>query len=494
MNVTELVRAPEGKTLEFKRDLSSLQPILKTLIAFANTAGGTLVIGVQDDGAVVGVTDALREQERLASSIAENIRPIMMLDIGLASCEDKTLLLVRVPHWRGPFYLRAEGPQNGVYVRVGSTNRRADPALLSEMQRTIAGLSFDQMPCSDLAADDLDPERIQHYFAAIGRAASQSYLESLGVLVAQAGRLTPSYGGLILFGRDAPRQRLFPDARVSCARFRGADRVDFLDRLDIDGTVLDALEEAPKFIRRNTRLAARIVTMRRQDIPEYPEVALREILVNAVAHADYSLSGMPIRVAIYADRLVVENPGVLPFGMTLEDLKAGVSRIRNRVIVRVLRELGLVEEWGTGYRRVMQACVEGGYPTPIWQELGAAFRVIFRPHPAAADATGVPSDVSAIVGGGKTVNGAHQTVRESHETYETLNETVRRGYETINARQQWFVSQIVAGRQPNWTDLAAQWRVSRATAMRDIAELKAQGLIEFVGAPKTGIYRLVKRA
>ncbi len=147
--------------------------------------------------------------------------------------------------------------------------------------------------------------------------------------------------------------------------------MDFLDRLDIEGTVLDALEEAPKFIRRNTRLAARIVTMRRQDIPEYPEIALREVLVNAVAHADYSLTGMRIRVAIYANRLEVENPGMLPFGMTLDDLKAGVSRIRNRVIVRVLRELGLVEEWGTGYRRVMQACEEGGYPPPVWQELGA---------------------------------------------------------------------------------------------------------------------------
>jgi ATP-dependent DNA helicase RecG len=312
----------------------------------------------------------------------------MTPEIDLASHDGKTLLIVSVPHWRGPFYLRSEGPQDGVYVRLGSTNRRAGPELLAELQRSLAGLSFDQLPCADLSADDLDPERIRRYFAAIGREVSQMHLESLGVLVSQAGRLTPSHGGLILFGRDAPRQRLFPEARVSCARFRGVERIDFLDRLDIEGTVLEALEETPKFIRRNTRLAARIVTMRRQDIPEYPEVALREVLVNAVAHADYSLTGMRIRVAIYANRLEVENPGMLPFGMTLEDLKAGVSRIRNRVIVRVLRELGLVEEWGTGYRRVMQACEEGGYPPPTWQELGSALRVVFQPHPEAADRGG----------------------------------------------------------------------------------------------------------
>lgn len=129
------------------------------------------------------------------------------------------------------------------------------------------------------------------------------------MLISQAGRLTPSHGGLILFGRDALRQRLSPEARVSCVRFRSVERVGFLDRLDIEGTVLEALEETPQFIRRNTRLAAKIMTMCRQDVPEHPEVALREVLVNVVAQADYSLSGMRSRVAIYANRLEVKNPG-----------------------------------------------------------------------------------------------------------------------------------------------------------------------------------------
>jgi ATP-dependent DNA helicase RecG len=481
MNVSELLTAAEGKTLEFKRDLSSLQPILKTLVAFANTSGGTLVSGVQDDGVVVGIADALREEERLASSIADGIRPAMTPEIDIVSHDGKTLLMARVPHWRGPFYLRSEGPEDGVYVRLGSTNRRAGPELLAELQRALSGLSFDQMPCADLSADDLDPERIRRYFAAIGRQFSQEHLASLGVLVAQAGRLTPSHGGLILFGRDAPRQRLFPEARVSCARFRGVERVDFLDRLDIEGTVLDALEETPKFIRRNTRLAAKIVTMRRQDIPEYPEVALREVLVNAVAHADYSLTGMRIRVAIYADRLEVENPGRLPFGMTLDDFKAGVSRIRNRVIVRVLRELGLVEEWGTGYRRVTQVCEEGGYPPPAWQELSAALRVIFKPHPEAADEESELNDVPDV-----PIN-VH-----ANEPINEPDEPINEPDEPINTRQQWFIAQIMAGRQSGWADLAEKWQVSRATARRDITGLKLRGLIEFVGARKTGFYRLTK--
>lgn len=466
MNVTELIAAPEGKTLEFKRDLSSLAPVMKTLVAFANTAGGVLVIGIADDGALVGVDHPLAEEERLASTIADNIRPAMTPEIDLVSHQGKTLLLVRVPHWRGPFYVRAEGPQEGVYIRLGSTNRRAGPEMLAELQRSLAGLSFDQLPCPDLSADDLDVTRLERYFAAIGRTVSKEHLESLGVLVPQAGRLAPSHGGLILFGRDGPRQRLFPAARISCARFRGADRVDFLDRLDIEGTVLEALEETPKFIRRNTRLAARIVAMHRQDIPEYSEIALREVLVNAVAHADYSLSGMPIRVAIYADRLEVENPGLLPFGMTLDDFKAGVSRIRNRVIVRVLRELGLVEEWGTGYSRIIRACEESGHPLPAWRELGAVIRVNFQPHPDVSEGDDKANSITA---------------------HETINETIN---ETVNTRQQWFLDQLGAGKQVGWTHLAQQSGVSRATARRDIADLKARGLIEFVGARKTGRYQL----
>jgi len=239
---------------------------------------------------------------------------------------------------------------------------------------------------------------------------------------------------------------------VSCARFRGTDKVDFLDRVALDGeTVLEAIDDVFKFIRRNTRLAARITGVRREDISEYPEIALREVLVNAIAHADYSLTGMRIRVAIYADRLVVENPGMLPFGMTLDDFKAGVSRIRNRVIARVMRELGLLEEWGTGYRRVLEDCRAGGYPSPEGQELGPALRVVFRPHPL-------------------TLAGTED--------------------DTVNDRQRWFLAQLRQGNRVTWREIAQQYQVSESTAKRDIADLQARQLVEFVGAPKTGRYRL----
>ena len=153
------------------------------------------------------------------------------------------------------------------------------------------------------------------------------------------------------------------------------------------------------------------------------------------------------------------DPGMLPFGMTMEDLKAGVSKIRNRVIARVFREMGLMEEWGSGYKRVIHACQADGYPEPDWEELGTAFRVIFHPHPAVVEHSraDVPVNVPLSV--------------------------------PVYDRQRWFLEQLVARKQIRSSDLAAHWSISEKTAKRDIADLKGKGLIEFVGAPKNGFCR-----
>ena len=202
-------------------------------------------------------------------------------------------------------------------------------------------------------------------------------MQSLGVLVPSSNKYVPSIGGLILFGSEEARNRYVPDARVKCARFRGEDKTHLIDQYQVEGTILDAVDEVPKFIARNTRLTAQIKKIRRKDICEYPEIAIREILINALAHADYSISGSTIQIAIFDNRLEVQNPGMLPFGFTMEDLKAGVSRVRNRVIAKVFHELKLMEEWGSGYKRVIEECRKNNYPEPEWVEQGTFIKVSF---------------------------------------------------------------------------------------------------------------------
>ena len=121
-------------------------------------------------------------------------------------------------------------------------------------------------------------------------------------------------------------------------------------------------------------------------MPVLPPAALREALVNAVVHADYAQPGAPTRVAVFDDRVEVENPGVLLGGLTIEDIREGVSRVRNRVMARVFHELGLVEQWGTGVQRMVASCVEAGLPEPEFAELGLRFRVTIRTDRSAAPA------------------------------------------------------------------------------------------------------------
>jgi ATP-dependent DNA helicase RecG len=380
MEISELIKQPESKVLEFKRDLSSLGPILKTIVAFANTAGGIIIIGLANDGNVIGITDVFKAEEAITNAIADSITPTILPEIEIATVEDKSLLLIKVSHWRAPFYVKKEGIPNGVYIRLGSTSRPAGPDLIAELQRSVTNVSYDQQGISNLTSSALDYDKIKRMFRLIGKEITDKKLLSLGALVSLNNKMVPSIGGLILFGNRDIRDQYVPDARVKCARFRGNDKSHLIDQYEVEGTILDAVDEVPKFVARNTRLLAQIQKIRRKDIPEYPEIALREILINALAHADYSIPGSTIQIAIFDDRLEVQNPGMLPFGFTMDDLKAGVSRVRNRVIAKVFHELKLMEEWGSGYKRVIEECRNNGYPEPEWTELGTFIKVAFTPH------------------------------------------------------------------------------------------------------------------
>jgi ATP-dependent DNA helicase RecG len=116
--------------------------------------------------------------------------------------------------------------------------------------------------------------------------------------------------------------------------------------------------------------------VRRVDRWTVPAAALREAIINAIVHTDYAERGAPIRVAIFDDRIEVENPGLLRLGLTIEDIQKGVSKLRNRVIGRVFHELGLIEQWGSGIQRMTAACHEAGLPTPVLEEIGSHFRVV----------------------------------------------------------------------------------------------------------------------
>ena len=396
MNLSEVLKRTEGKTLEFKRNLQSPHGVLKTLVAFANTSGGTLLVGVEDESkAVCGIPNPLKTEESLASLIADSISPRLVPDIEILPWrETQALAVVVQASANRPHYLIREGQESGVYVRVGSTNRRADAALIAEMRRYAVGGSYDEQPVPQLYSEAIDFRAASEYFAPV-RKLRRRDLATLRLTAKHQGREAPTVGGMLLFGTE--RLAHFPDAWIQAGHFAGTDKTRIRDHLRLRQYPITAIDEAMAFLQRHIVRGADIGgAARRQERWRLPPAAVREALVNAVVHADYSQQGAPIHVALFADRLEIENPGILPFGMEMEDLRHGVSRLRNRVIGRVFDELGLIEQWGSGIQRMFAACEEAGLEPPLLEEVGLRFRVTLRLASAAARSNGDTRDQAIL--------------------------------------------------------------------------------------------------
>ena len=377
MDIESLLRSPEAKTVEFKRDLSSPDGVLRSITAFANSAGGVLVVGVEDGTRrVVGSSSPLADEERLASLIADRIEPRLVPGLAIVPWRRTQLIVVTVQLSSSrPHRVRLGSRSPTVYVRLGSTNREADTQLIGQLQREAEGVSFDESALAHLGPRDIDVDAVQAMFVG-HRAITAKDLRTLRLVTRHQGKDVPTVAGMVLFGRD--RDRAVPDAWIQAGRFGGLDRSDIVDTARFDGPPLLELDRVMSFIKRHTSTAITIDGLRRSERPEYPMQAVREALVNAVVHADYSQLGAPIRVSIFADRLEIESPGVMPFGLTIDDVRSGVSRLRNRAIGRVMNELELVEQWGSGIPRMTRACREAGLAEPEFVEAAGRLRVVLR--------------------------------------------------------------------------------------------------------------------
>jgi ATP-dependent DNA helicase RecG len=385
MSLQALLKLPEGKTLEFKRDLSSPEGALKTIVAFANTAGGTLLIGVEDRTRHVrGVSNVLEDEERLTSLVSDRISPRVVPEIEIVSWRRVNVLALRVhPSPSRPHFLASQGPSNGVYVRVGSTNRRADAQLIDELRRFTRGEGFDEQPMPELDSEALDFRAASESFRDV-RKLTRRDLETLRFVTKHQGRVVPTVGGMLLFGID--RERHFPDAWIQAGRFAGTDKSRILDQSEIRDIPTRAVEQGIAFVSKHAWQRAEIGPVRRTDRWSVPRAAIREAVINAVAHADYAQRGAPIRLSIFDDRIEIESPGLLPFGMTIEDLSHGISRLRNRVIGRTFHALGLIEQWGSGVQRMVADCEAAGLPSPVFEEVGTRFRATIATNPNRAPA------------------------------------------------------------------------------------------------------------
>jgi ATP-dependent DNA helicase RecG len=376
-DLSHLLTLTEGKTLEFKRDLSSPDKVIRTIVAFANGAGGIVLIGVTDGSRhVVGVVDPTKVEEQLANLISDRIEPRLVPELRVVPWRRTYVVEVEVfPSSSRPHWVKAEGLAGGTYVRVGSTNRKADPAQVEELKRMVLGRSYDEEALPELNPEAIDFRAASELFAPM-RTLKRVDLRSLQLTTLHQRREVPTVGGVLLFG--VKRVEIFPQAFIRAGCFQGADKSQILDSAEIRSHPAQAVEEVLNFVKRNTRRAVEIHGAQNQEVWEFPLVAIREAVINALVHSDYSQRSSPIRIAVFADRIEIDNPGGLPPGLTIEEIHRGISKLRNRVIGRVFHELKLIEQWGSGVQRMTKTCLEAGLPEPKFEEIGSGFRVTFQ--------------------------------------------------------------------------------------------------------------------
>lgn len=247
------------------------------------------------------------------------------------------------------------------------------------------GGPVESAPVPGASFADLDAAKVAAYLATLeeesddrtdGNDSPETRLADLGLVrpLVSGSEAVPTTAAILLFGKQPGR--FLPQASVKLAHFRGtAMEGSIIDRKEVFGTLDKIIEDTARFVSNNMRIPARIEGLYREDMPDYPLVAVREAITNALAHRDYSISGQKVAVRVFDDRLEVESPGGLAGPVTLENL--GQKRYsRNPLLARLMYELRLVEEMGTGIRRMRRALAEIGSPPPRFESDFSSFTAI----------------------------------------------------------------------------------------------------------------------
>ncbi len=361
----------ESSLLEFKKEIPKNEQIIKTIVAFCNHKGGKLIVGIDNDGTISGIHEDQVQQvlEYVEKSIYEATHPTIIPLVYTQKIGDKTLLIIEVfPGSNKPYFIKSEGAAKGVYIRLGRSTLRASTEIIQELSFTARGRSLDQMPVYHASIEDLDEKKVRDFLAnkkvpITSNITLETVLCDYLFAVREHTKLYPTTAGILLFGKNP--QYFFPQAYIVCTHFAHTTltHTDVLVSKDFTGTIMEQFYEAYDFVGRRLSHFYVVKGPRRIDTLELPIAALREVMINAIAHRNYLLSS-PIKIAIFADRIEVYSPGDFPGPLTQKNLLQGLSFIRNNTVCKVLKEVGIIEAFGIGFTTLFQQYATMHLTTP----------------------------------------------------------------------------------------------------------------------------------
>jgi ATP-dependent DNA helicase RecG len=379
----ERLRLGEDSRTEFKSVARSnfdlhVDDLASEVAAFANSGGGQIFLGVEDDGTPTGTgtmaqADAL--MRKVVQACRDRVRPAIACEVVKSLVGDATVLVVDVPGFGPDRPYLVDGV---LFVRVGAQRQRGARDDLIRITQSL-DFHFDEQPVRGAALDDIDERAVETflreaYSEAPSTDMARRYLRTLGCLDEGDG---PTVAGILFFGRDP--QRWLPDATVSAVRFPGVDTTtEFLDRQELRGRLTEQFEGAAAFLSRHLSMPSRVEGWERRERGIPPEV-LREALLNALAHRDYRMASQT-RLLVYEERVEISNPGDLLNRLTLESIRLGVSQRRNVRIAALLARAHTTrrESLGIGVPAMFTLMRERGLPAPEFRIEGGHFRVTLR--------------------------------------------------------------------------------------------------------------------
>ena len=485
MTMEEIVHG-ESKNVEFKETLpDKSEKYMKTIIAFANTQGGQLIVGVNDvtrEVTGVDMDSVFKIMDRITNAVSDSCTPQIVPDITFQTIEGKTIVVVYVaPGANRPYYMKSRGKEGGTYIRVAGTSRQADADKIKELELEGARISWDELICVGYEVKEnaikklcRDMNRYRNEMqqrkgnAEKLQQVTRAQLLNWNVIKKTEDGYLASNAFALLTGKH------FYYSRTQCAVFAGTDRGEFIDKKEYDGPLYGQIEEAYAFVLRNIRRSAKVEGLIRREGHELPPDAIREMIINAHCHRNF-LDNSCVQVALYDDRLEVTSPGGLCYGLTLEEAISGRSKQRNRIVAEVFNQMGLIEAWGTGLRNIRKAAKEYSLPEPQFIEMTGTFRVnLFRSLSPMEDRQKI----------GKT---SAKNLKSIGEPSVKARKSI--GVE-LNATQKSIIDLLSENVQMSGTELAERIGISKRNIETNIKKLKEKGILVRHGSARAGYWEI----
>ncbi|MFH0856513.1 MAG: ATP-binding protein [bacterium] len=381
----------ELSDLEFKTSISNIpNDIWRTISAFANRRGGGLVVfGVsQQKNEIVGCTNLDQMQTKLTEFFNDKMSFILRPEYHIIDYEDKNILAVYIPECPKdymPCYFKHVGLPNGAYIREGNTSRKITDNEFRTYVATSKEFQFDRSEAIGADKSDLSTQKIikllEESELKLQRGATlniaDAILENLGIIGRFDNEYKPTIGGYLIFTDVIPQGKIPYDRYiVRCVRYSGSDpSSEIIDSADITGTLDIQIDEAYKFVLKNITKKATIVDTKRFEKYEYPEKGIRELIANAIIHRDYKIIETYTQIRIFKDRIEITNPGSLPPGVTVDNIKEAQFS-RNSMIAARLKDFKYLEEYGRGIDIVFKKMQEWNLPLPLFRNSVNNFEVI----------------------------------------------------------------------------------------------------------------------